>query len=163
MEIIEYQDKYIEDVKDLMVELEEYIVSIDKDNLDHVSKEYREKYVDYMLQDVADNNGKIYIAIQNNKAIGLVCGIIVKYNNWDKLDYKCPKTGCVTELIINKNSRANGVGKKLLEKIEEYFKSLGCEYVNLNVFAYNESAINFYAKNDYHARMHTLIKKLNKY
>ncbi len=34
MKIIEYEDKYLEDVKDLLVELEEYIVSIDKDNLD---------------------------------------------------------------------------------------------------------------------------------
>ena len=32
MEIIEYEDKYLEDVKDLLVELEEYIVLIDKDN-----------------------------------------------------------------------------------------------------------------------------------
>ena len=34
MTILEYSDKYIEDVKDLLVELEEYIISIDKDNLD---------------------------------------------------------------------------------------------------------------------------------
>ena len=33
MNIIEYDNKYIEDVKDLLVELEEYIVSIDKDNV----------------------------------------------------------------------------------------------------------------------------------
>ena len=34
MKIIEYEDKYLEDVKDLLVELEEYIVSIDKDAFD---------------------------------------------------------------------------------------------------------------------------------
>ena len=34
MQIIEYQEKYLEDVKDLLVELEEYILSIDKDELD---------------------------------------------------------------------------------------------------------------------------------
>lgn len=34
IKIIEYIDKYLEDVKDLLVELEEYIVSIDKDNLE---------------------------------------------------------------------------------------------------------------------------------
>lgn len=34
MEIIEYNKKYLEGVKDLLVELEEYILSIDKDNLD---------------------------------------------------------------------------------------------------------------------------------
>ena len=39
MKIIEYEDKYLNDVKDLLVELEEYIVSIDKDNLDQVHPE----------------------------------------------------------------------------------------------------------------------------
>lgn len=43
MKIIEYEDKYLDDVKDLLVELEEYIVSIDKDNLDQVHPEYRDK------------------------------------------------------------------------------------------------------------------------
>ncbi len=33
--IIEYEEKYLDDVRDLLVELEEYIVSIDKDNLDY--------------------------------------------------------------------------------------------------------------------------------
>ena len=37
--IIEYENKYLEDVRDLLVELEEYIVSIDEDNLDIVSAE----------------------------------------------------------------------------------------------------------------------------
>lgn len=34
MQIVEYENKYLGDVKDLLVELEEYIVSIDKDHLD---------------------------------------------------------------------------------------------------------------------------------
>ena len=42
MKIVEYSDKYLEDVRDLLVELEEYIVSIDKDELDHLHPEYRE-------------------------------------------------------------------------------------------------------------------------
>ena len=38
MKIVEYSDKYLEDVKDLLVELEEYIVSIDKDGSIKFSK-----------------------------------------------------------------------------------------------------------------------------
>ena len=34
MQIIEYEDKYLEDVRDLLTELKEYIVSIDKDEFD---------------------------------------------------------------------------------------------------------------------------------
>ena len=41
--IIEYEEKYLENVKDLLVELEEYIISIDKDNLDLLHKDYRDK------------------------------------------------------------------------------------------------------------------------
>jgi len=31
MKIIEYNARYLEDVKDLLVELEEYVISIDKE------------------------------------------------------------------------------------------------------------------------------------
>ena len=58
MQIIEYENKYLEDVKDLLVELEEYIVSIDKDNLDQVHPEYREKMAILDLEEVKNNNGK---------------------------------------------------------------------------------------------------------
>lgn len=45
MQIVEYENKYLGDVKDLLVELEEYIVSIDKDHLDQVHPEYSEKWL----------------------------------------------------------------------------------------------------------------------
>ena len=43
MKIIEYGEKYLEDVRDLLTELEEYIISIDKDKLDQVHPKYHEK------------------------------------------------------------------------------------------------------------------------
>ena len=30
-----------------------------------------------------------------------------------------------------------------MNKIEEYFKSIGCEYISIDVFAYNKIGINF--------------------
>lgn len=162
MKIVEYEDKYLEDVKDLLVELEEYIVSIDKDNLDLVHPEYRDKMVLLDLKKVNKSNGKCYLAVENNKAVGLIMGAIFPYDEYDYLDYKCPKRGEITELIVSKNIRSKGVGKLLMNKMEEYFKSLECEYVLVDVFAYNENGIKFYNKNNYHNRMHTMIKKINK-
>ena len=34
--IAEYEDKYLEDIRDLLVELEEYILTIDKDELNQL-------------------------------------------------------------------------------------------------------------------------------
>ena len=52
MKIIEYEEKYLDDVKDLLVELEEYILAIDEDNLDQLHPEYREKMALLDLQEV---------------------------------------------------------------------------------------------------------------
>ena len=160
MKIIEYEDKYLDNVRDLLTELEEYIVSIDKDNLDHVHPEYHEKMALVDLEDLKINNGKCYLALIDNKVVGLIMGIIPKYSEYDYLDYKCPKRGVITELIVTSKVRSKGVGKELINKIEDYFKSNGCEYSLVDVFAYNNSGISFYSKNGYHNRMLTNIKKL---
>ena len=57
MKIIEYEEKYLENVRDLLTELEEYIVSIDKDELDQVHPEYHEKMA---LVDLDEINNKRY-------------------------------------------------------------------------------------------------------
>ena len=160
MKIIEYEEKYLEDVRNLLTELEEYIVSIDKDELDQVHPEYHEKMALVDLEEVDKNNGKCYLAIENDKAIGLIMGTIPPYEEYDYLDYKCPKRGIITELIVTSKIRSKGVGQTLMEKIEEYFKFNNCEYVFVDVFAYNEKAINFYNKKEYHPRMYTNIKRL---
>src|SRR5574344_2917532 len=113
-----------------MVELEEYLSSIDK----------------------------CYLALDNDKAIGLIMGTITKYEEYDYLDYKCPKRGVIDELIVTKKVRSNGIGKLLIDKMENFFLSQQCEYVLVDVFAYNDVGINFYTKNNFHNRMHTMIK-----
>ena len=100
MKIIEYEDKYLEDVKDLLVELEEYILTIDKDHLDQLHPEYRDKMAILDLEEVKNNNGKCYIAVEDNKAVAVIMGIVGTYDEYDYLDYKCPKRGEITEIIV---------------------------------------------------------------
>ena len=47
-----------------------------------------------------------------------------------------------------------------MNKMEEYLNSIGCLYIAVDVFAYNENAINFYEKYGYHERMISMIKKI---
>lgn len=160
MKIIEYEDKYLEDVKDLLVELEEYILTIDKDILDQLHPEYRDKMALLDLQEVKENNGKCFIAVEDDRAVAVIMGIVRKYDKYDYLDYKCPKQGEITELIVSKNVRSKGIGQQLINRMEEYFRSIDCEYVVIDVFAYNEIAIDFYNKEGYHTRGLIDIKKL---
>ncbi len=161
MEIKEIESKDFESVKNLLVELQEYVIQIDKYNLNIISSEYREKYFTYMLEDCNSQQGKIFVAVEENNIIGFIAGFVQNYDDRDKLDYTCPKKGIVAELIVSKKVRSKGCGMLLLNKIEEYFKSIKCEYAQIDVFAYNEIAKNFYHKNNYKERMLTLFKKLN--
>ena len=120
--IIEYEEKYKDNCKDLLVELEEYICSIDEDHLDQIHKNYREKMFEKDLKEVNQKNGKIYLAIEDNKAVGLIMGCIREYDDLDYLDYTCPKMGEVIELIVSKTSRGKGLGKELMKRLEIYFQ-----------------------------------------
>ena len=161
MKIIEYNNKYLENVKDLLVELEEYIISIDKDNLDQIHPDYREKMASLDLKEIYENEGKCYLALDNDKVVGFIMGCLSRYDEYDYLDYKCPKRGEITELVVSTDSRKKGIGKLLINKIEMYFKSIGCEYIIVDVFSYNVSGIEFYKKNNYHTRMTTMIKHID--
>ena len=160
MKIIEYNDRYLEDVKDLLTEWEEYIVSIDIDELDHVHPDYHEKMAVLDLEEINKKNGKCYLAVDGDVCVGLIMGIIIEFDENDYLDYKCPKEGEITELIVSSKCRNKGLGKQLMQKMEDYFKEMDCEYILVDVFAYNEKAIKFYDKNGYHSRMYTNIKKI---
>ncbi len=160
MKIIEYEDKYLDDVRKLLTELEEYVVAIDKDALDQVHPDYYEKMALVDLENVNKNNGKCYLALEDNQVIGLIMGTIPPFDKYDYLDYKCPKRGIITELIVTKDARSKNVGKSLINKLEDYFKEKACEYVLVDVFAYNEIGINFYNNNGYHSRMYTQIKEI---
>ena len=137
MKIIEYNSKYDEQVKDLLVELQQYLIDIDNWQTQVMLSEYREETFKIDLRKVNSQEGKIYLAIKNNLIIGLVIGVVEEKDEIDKLTNDCAKTGSVIELIVKYNIRGNGIGKLLLEKIEEYFKTINCKRINIEVFGYN--------------------------
>lgn len=159
MEIIDYSKEYDEDIKDLLVELQEHIVSIDREEYNILTPEYREKYFEKTMDEVNKYEGKIFLAKDNDLIVGLIIGLI---NNEDEktYDFTAPKRGRVIELVVSSKCRSNGIGHSLLEKMEDYFKSVGCHGVLIDVFAYNENAQKFYYKNGYFNRNIEVMKKI---
>lgn len=157
MEIIEYLDIYEEDVKDLLVELQEYIVSIDKEGYNIITSEYRDKYFKKTIDEVYKNNGKIYLAKEENKILGIIIGII-NNEETDSYDFRCPKRGRIMEFIVSKKCRGKGIGSALLDKIENYFKNLDCKAILLDAFSYNENAKVIYESKGYKDRLEEMIK-----
>lgn len=155
--IIEYNNKYDEQVKDLLEELQQYLSDIDKERYNIVGESYREKYFEKTMEEVKKCNGKILLFKENEIIVGLVVGIV---NNDEviRFDFKSPKRGRITELVVAQEFRKKHIGKKLLDSMKDYLKSIGCEKIMIAVFGYNEDAIKFYEKNGFHMRMMDMIE-----
>ena len=155
--IIEYDSKYDEQIKDLLVQLQQHLADMDKEGYNIVGDGYRDKYFEKTLEEVKKCNGKILLYKDDEKIVGLIVGII---NNDETIryDFKAPKRGRITELVVGKEYRGKGIGKELLLKMKEYLKSNGCEKIMIAVFGYNESAIRFYKENGFHIRMLDMIE-----
>lgn len=111
------------------------------------------------MNEIKKYNGKMFLYEENNQILGLIVSLI---NNEDTFDYdfKAPKRGRVSELIVTQKVRSKGVGKQLMDRITKYFKDNNCQAILISVFGYNDSAINFYQKNGYHTRLIEMIKKI---
>lgn len=160
MEIIDFEEKHGTGVKLLLKELQEYIVSIDPYGFNIIKEGYEEIIFIKDMNLINKNSGKMYLAVENDKIIGLIIGIIRKPEvefDYERLD----KMGEIIELIVTKSTRSKGIGKQLLLKIEKYFKEQDCKTINIDVFGYNDLAKDFYYKNGYHNRMITVSKKLD--
>lgn len=158
--IVEYDKKYDEQIKDLLVELQNYLIDIDDWHTQIMSPEYREKTFKMDIKKVKEQNGKIFVSVENGIVNGVIIGVVNEKDEIDKLINDCAKTGTVLELIVSKKDRGKGTGKKLLEKIEEYFKQINCARINIEVFGPNKRGLEFYEKNDYIVRDIIVSKKL---
>ena len=155
--IIEYNSKYDEQIKDLLVQLQQYLADMDKEGYNIVGNEYKEKYFTKTMEEVKKCNGKIMLYKDNEKIVGLIVGLI-NNEETEQYDFKAPKRGRITELIVDKEYRGKQIGKQLLAEMNKYLKSIGCDKILIAVFGYNESAIKFYEKNGYHIRMIDMIE-----
>ena len=155
--IIEYDSKYDEEIKELLVQLQQYLADMDKEGYNIVGENYREKYFEKTMEDVKRCNGKILLFEDNKKIVGLIIGII-NNDETKRYDFNAPKRGRITELVVDKEYRGKGIGRKLLLEMKTHLKSNGCKKVLIAVFGYNESAIKFYKENGFHIRMLDMIE-----
>lgn len=158
--IVEYLEKYDEDVKRLLVQLQKHLVDVDYDNIQVMLDEYKEGYFNLTMDSIAKKDGKMLLALEDGKVIGMIVGIVEESDEEDRLINRKRKTGRILEFVVDKDVRGGGIGKKLISEMEEYLKGINCEYIMIHVLGPNKSALEFYNKNGYNARNLVLMKRV---
>lgn len=160
MMLLEYTEEYRDSTTQLLVELQEYIVSIDEGDVQTLTQRYREEYLNYTLAGIRKYNGKLYLAMEDGKPVGLIAGIIEPKDEVDTLTNRCPMRGKVTELVISYHYRHKGLGKALFEKLETYFAEKGCEFIAVDVYGPNQEAKAFYKSLGYRVSNFEMSRRL---
>jgi ribosomal protein S18 acetylase RimI-like enzyme len=143
----------------LMEELQDYLVAIDDLKRMRRMPEFGESYT-RKLEKVAENNGIIYVAESEGRIVGLVVGIMPGQTKEELLELIPSKRGNVLELVVENRCRGKGVGRMLMESIEDYFKQNGCSILGVEVFSPNKNAYLLYSKLGYRERTIWMTKKL---
>lgn len=66
--------------------------------------------------------GALLVAAEDNHRLGFIAGDIPQETEEGFLDHYPAREGNIYELIVLATHRGQGAGRKLMEKIEEYFR-----------------------------------------
>lgn len=157
----EYTDADKDLLQSFIEKLQDYVVTTDPIQRIRRLPGFGPVAVERTLKSFHNNHGKIYFAVDNGREIGYVFGFLFdKQSEENLLEVVPTKVGQVDDLYIDEEYRGQGIGKMLLQKIEEYFKDQGCDSVWMEVFASNTNAHNAYLKLGYMDREIGMLKKL---
>jgi len=121
------------------------------------NSELKLEFEKYLIKAIKNNDPNILVALENDELIGF---ITFEKADSDYFDTNIEEYGEIIELFVDKSYRQKGVGKKLMQAIEDHFSKLGINWIELQASTYNKSAINFYDNLGYENKQTVMFKKL---
>ncbi|MCP4552989.1 MAG: GNAT family N-acetyltransferase [Bacteroidetes bacterium] len=97
---------------------------------------------------------RLIVGELNNQVIGF-CSLTVNNNLW-----QAGNLGHVDELVIDKDYRGKGFGKKMIESITQIARDLKCKRIELDSGFHRKDAHRFYESIGYENRAYLFSRKL---
>ena len=111
------------------------------------AQKYSEADLEILLE---DENRPIFIAQEDGQILGYgFCILKVTKNDPVLADQT---TLYIDDLCVDENHRGQGVAKALYGHVCDYAKGQGCEFITLNVWCGNDTAMRFYEQAGLKAR-----------
>ena len=145
MNMIEIRDLKIEDIDGLVNLLGQL----------WPDKSINKKAVKRVIEKGLVNEYQIYIcAIDNENLVGF-CSLTIKNNLWLSANL-----GNVDELVVDSEYRKQGIGKLLMNEIEEIARNHNCKRLELDSAFHRTIAHDFYARIGFEKRTYLFTKEI---
>ena len=148
MVIRPYRDDDRPSIESLFDQFQRDLVELDDLQRLRHPQGYGETQAARTLRKIADRGGFL-VAETRGEIVGFVVGIVRATTPEDELEVVPTTRGRVEELYVRSSDRGAGIGRALMAEIETWFRSEGCDVVNVEVFAPNDGARRFYRRLGY--------------
>lgn len=113
----------------------------------------------YYFSLLSDNDVCFLVAEKEDQIVGFIHTVLRETPPYEIF---IPRHFAVIDsIVVKENYQRKGVGRKLVEAAHNWAKSKGAEYIDLNVYEFNEKAINFYKDLGYTTISQRLRKELS--
>lgn len=149
-----YSPSLSKDIDSLLHELEihEHQFDVAKTTNPKNASKYRQE----LLKTIASNSGEMILAIEGDKCVGLITWYIES-----ELEYDLPYA-YISDLVVSKNYRHQGIGKMLLNKAVENIKQTSAKRIHIGVLLANTETKSFYEKNGFTNYSIEMVKVIGK-
>jgi len=107
---------------------------------------------------LADDNASLFVAESGDELIGLLCIYIQKSR---AISFMVSRLfGVIDDLVVKNGYRRQGLGRALMQEAERWLNGKGVNQIELNVWDFNKTAIDFYRKLHYDIASHRMWKSL---
>ncbi|SKA40517.1 Acetyltransferase (GNAT) family protein [Enhydrobacter aerosaccus] len=121
----------------------EYAIEPDRRLDDAVASEHLAQ----LVERVAINGGRIFIAEQNSRPVGWAVFLIEQHPLFVAED--CRTFGYIADLFVEEQARSLGIGRALIDRCEAEARHLGLRQLMIGVLANNVRAADIYARAGY--------------
>ena len=145
-----------------LCELFDEIDALHRDKLPHIfqkpSGAAREQ--DYYSGLIVDENVALWVAEVGEKLVGFVHAIV---RDTPAMPVFVPRRYAIVDSVVVKSGFQNhGIGKILMDKMQEWAIAKGATSIELNVYEFNETAITFYERLGYQTFSRKMSKEIKK-
>lgn len=146
----------------ILCELLDEIDALHRENLPHIfqkpSGAAREQ--DYYAGLIADENVALFVAKAGEKLVGFVHAVV---RDPPTIPVFVPRRYAIVDNIVVKSGFQNhGIGRILMDKMQEWAIAKGATSIELNVYEFNKAAISFYERLGYQTFSRKMSKELKK-
>lgn len=142
---MQIREAKIKDIEQIVIILEQISKIHYEKRPDIFKKKSKNEIRKNAIEMLKDKKRKIIVAADDTlKIYGLIIYNIKEVK--EHINLRDSKVLWIEELGVDESYRKNGIGKMLMEKVEEDAKMLDCTRIELNCWDFNNNAISFYER-----------------